>query len=125
MKHTPGPWTASDEPGAYDICVVEHEDWRKNWYVTVEGPKRAEPEPDARLIAAAPAMYEALEGLVDADFVDGQPPWAYISHLTGKFSCEYCGRVIEAETGWAMGHSDACPVAIAFSALAAASGEAS
>ena len=78
---------------------------------------------NVRLIAAAPQMYDALDGLVNADFVDGQPPWVYISHLTGKFSCDYCGRVVEAETGWAMGHSDTCPVTVAFSALAAARGE--
>ena len=60
-EHTPGPWKASDEPGAYDVCVVEHENWRKNWYVATDGPKRAEPEPDARLIAAAPDLLAACE----------------------------------------------------------------
>ena len=62
-EHTPGPWIASDEPGVYDICVVEHEDWRKNWYVVTDGPKRAEPEPDARLIAAAPDLLAACEAV--------------------------------------------------------------
>ena len=94
MKHTPGPWTASDEPGAYDICVVEHEDWRKNWYVTVEGPKRAEPEPDARLIAAAPAMYEALE-----DALNTLKAVRHFLHDHERDSIEYAELALAAARG--------------------------
>ena len=80
-EHTPGPWKASDEPGAYDVCVVEHENWRKNWYVATDGPKRAEPEPDACLIAAAPDLLAAcelslewLDSVCDENFSLGAEP---------------------------------------------------
>ena len=65
MKHTPGPWnidwyvcTEKGEelwrtPRAIGPIAPDHNHWA-GWNLGVE-------EPDARLIAAAPEMYEALE----------------------------------------------------------------
>ena len=61
-KHTPGPWTAQKSSNAL---------YGEHWHATVpKGDERVrltEPstEADARLIAAAPDMLEALRGFVD------------------------------------------------------------
>ena len=118
-EHTPGPWKASPLEGPYPICVVEHENHHLTWFVNSEG-NRAFPEDDACLIAAAPDLLAALEGLVDSDFVNGAPPWVFRSQLTGNWLCECCERVIDAESGWDMGHNEECLVHDAFIAIAKA-----
>ena len=59
MSHTPGPWNLERDCNGVpefvfggDVCVCDF---------GIEAPK---PE-DARLIAAAPELYEALENLID------------------------------------------------------------
>jgi hypothetical protein len=63
VRHTPGPWTATKVP-----TQVGHA-WKFDpvggcLYVDDRGVERRDPETaeaNARLIAAAPALYEALE----------------------------------------------------------------
>lgn len=62
MKHTPGPWTAYN-----DSCAKCEEDGTQEWGVT--GPPGGYHAPftneaDARLIAAAPELLEALQSVV-------------------------------------------------------------
>ena len=61
-KHTPGPWEAEKTSGAYVVCEVT-----EGWSVVPMNadPNKYSPEDDARLIAAAPDLLEALE-LADA-----------------------------------------------------------
>ena len=70
-KHTPGPWRVDGsaiigkEPPGDGVCVVP-----LIWY----GPeRRAEIEANARLIAAAPEMLEALECLASEVYEAGDP----------------------------------------------------
>lgn len=63
MAHTPGPWTAPEGPfvgghyvGTEDADIAERADWPLEF--------TAEQEANARLIAAAPELYEALERLL-------------------------------------------------------------
>ena len=75
MKHTPGPVEASENCGPYPICAVEAD--YETWYVNAVGAVREEAGDDARFIAwcynnalmlaAAPAMYEALEAFDAAE----------------------------------------------------------
>ena len=69
MSHTPGPWTAS-EHGAYtdykgNNIVILGDDLR---IAVVLGPDTDETQANARLIAAAPDLLEALEALLEGDF---------------------------------------------------------
>ena len=93
MKHTPGPVEASLLAGPYPVCICDHENFTLSWFVNADGPVRERAQDDAEFIAwcynnaplveAAPAMYEALEGLrikggcfCDASFTmnDGSHP---------------------------------------------------
>ena len=64
MKHTPGPWVATHADGndlivkSGDIEVVAGCGWRGPPYM------RGNPDADARLIAAAPDLLEALHGVL-------------------------------------------------------------
>lgn len=64
-KHTPGPWIACDNNG-YSIWRVTSPEYRaesaSRTIAEVVGDS-AETEANARLIAAAPEMYEALRHL--------------------------------------------------------------
>jgi len=61
-KHTPGPWEASHDIDANCVATIT-----SGWVVVSIGadPNKFDAESDARLIAAAPKMLEALE-LADA-----------------------------------------------------------
>ena len=62
-KHTPGPWQAYHDHG---WLVVESK--CENLYVRIEkGSSARKHMPDARLIAAAPELLEALRKLLFAD----------------------------------------------------------
>lgn len=71
VKHTPGPWTLDfdDDDGRDDSVPVRGAGLSSGWvavaYVPIDYANRAEREANARLIAAAPAMYEALKALHD------------------------------------------------------------
>jgi hypothetical protein len=70
QKHTPGPWHAkldSESDEADDYKVV-----RGDGYYPVASHMW---EADARLIAAAPALLEALRSVVNAYGLDMQAAW--------------------------------------------------
>ena len=72
-KHTPGPWTVS--PSQTYKAQIEHLAGKKTVvFARVTTPKIGDAIANARLIAAAPTMLEALEAL-DAliDFGDHVP----------------------------------------------------
>ena len=77
-KHTPGPWlTAIQECHTGDIATVYHTTdgwvsiWSENWAIT--GMDREEQSANARLIAAAPDLLEALKLMVE-QFTKGNAP---------------------------------------------------
>lgn len=133
IKHTPGPWAV--EPRQWDhgasLAIVAP----NNGYIvaivpfdediqTVDEPdyetvKRHPDEvPNAALIAAAPAMYEALLSILPAtDIVSGQE----------TDNCRWCGRdytdhAVETGETLELCSSDDCPGYIARAALAQAEG---
>jgi hypothetical protein len=65
---TPGPWVASDRTDGHEIYAAK---WpgrpicHASSYWQGEGPRRDEREANARLIAAAPELYEAVSAFVD------------------------------------------------------------
>ena len=66
MKHTPGPWSVSVEDSAGRLFVIAHDKGvvaRVTRRVTVrrKNPDLSERDSNARLIAAAPEILEALE----------------------------------------------------------------
>ncbi len=83
-KHTPGPWKAHFNG---DGMEHEHGDIVTDEYLIAHvecsyGPI-GEPEANARLIAAAPQMYEALKGLF---------AWAVVAYLEiANSTIEYAG----------------------------------
>ena len=71
MKHTPGPWlTAIQTCHAGGVATVYNtadgwvEIWTENWAVTGMGPD--EQSANAKLIAAAPDLLEALQFVMSA-----------------------------------------------------------
>lgn len=81
-KHTPGPWKYWSDNGYGDTrFYIAQEDGAPytSGYSdvatliaeTVSGEKKAVQEANARLIAAAPEMLEALEGIADHYDMDG------------------------------------------------------
>ncbi len=80
-KHTPGPWKARDcftngQPVEY--AIETRDAWLASVHIT--GPKNGfdceEAEANARLIAAAPELLEALKKvlpLVESLVLDGEP----------------------------------------------------
>ncbi len=73
MKHTPGPWKAQFN-GWKNILVVKDSKW-----VAEINFMEDTSEPNALLIAAAPELLEALEGLTEElekiEAWDGDCPW--------------------------------------------------
>lgn len=68
--HTPGPWRyETDDPGTFQVATVERfgvYSRHLEWGGTVAGGSAAgEPEADARLIAAAPELYDAAENALN------------------------------------------------------------
>ena len=69
-KHTPGPWLIEAQNSHTGAIATVHnttdvwvEIWSENWIVTGMGPE--EQSANARLIAAAPDLLEALKRLSD------------------------------------------------------------
>jgi hypothetical protein len=64
---TPGPWVASDRTDGHEIYAAK---WpgrpicHASSYWQGEGPRRDEREANARLIAAAPELYEAVADMI-------------------------------------------------------------
>ena len=65
MTHTKGPWTATSEGDAYDISAWDDDGTVHIADVCISASKNpdAENEANARLIAAAPELLEALRGI--------------------------------------------------------------
>ena len=76
-KHTPGPWKVTGEElvsvGDQELFHRVIRDEGERWTALVEIEDR-EGEANAHLIAAAPAMYEALQIMVRAANVDEIDP---------------------------------------------------
>ena len=73
-SHTPGPWETQELE--YSFRVVDHRAMKFNnsricdvqhWSAGIRGPDREEARSNARLIAAAPDLLEALKELLDQD----------------------------------------------------------
>lgn len=69
-KWTPGPWSV--QPNAHDVpCIVQGPNYRVAVAHRQENrPNEATAAANARLIAAAPALYEALSGV---EFIFARP----------------------------------------------------
>ena len=85
MSHTPGPWTAS-EHGAYadyngNSTIILGDDLR---IAVVLGSDNEETNANARLIAAAPDLLEALEALLEGDFNVAEKARAAIAKAKGE-----------------------------------------
>ena len=68
-QHTPGPWfierrTYDNETTYYCVTASDGHGWSGNRYMSVSG---CIDEHDARLIAAAPELLEALHGMLALD----------------------------------------------------------
>jgi len=61
-KFTPGPWFVEDDSYPDDLTIKSG----KNKFVAKVAQWRGNKEANARLIAAAPEMYELLKGIRDA-----------------------------------------------------------
>lgn len=89
--HTPGPWRICDKPGDFTHHIVgpEPEGIR---LAEVEWQCRDNWKANARLVAAAPQLLEALEAMVPCDEckMRGIPN-------TAKFNWPKCDRCIKAE----------------------------
>jgi len=76
-KHTPGPWSISSmksELTLYD-WILRHE---RGPLALISSPWIDDWEANARLIAAAPELLEALEAMLAADlYADGEGVWAF------------------------------------------------
>jgi cation diffusion facilitator CzcD-associated flavoprotein CzcO len=92
MTHTPGPWTTT--PGPFWICdignnVADPGVWSefpvKDGESFPFGPK----EDDARLIAAAPELLEALKAML-ADYDRAQ--WMRTADMHFNCKCDRCNR---------------------------------
>ena len=71
-KHTPGPWTISDEIGEMNGRIIYDEEYGIGEAWDLNGnPENAA---NAHLIAAAPDLFEALESLLsELDFTETYP----------------------------------------------------
>jgi hypothetical protein len=82
-QHTPGPWKAiSPHPGQWAICKESHQKHLESWTVAYVRDFQKQDEANARLIAAAPELLEALKGLY------GSLAWHIDNH--GGFGMDEC-----------------------------------
>ncbi len=70
-KHTPGPWKPTYESDPYRL--VDHTDGRE--IAAVSGVDNENRDANARLIAAAPDLLEALKGLLPMWESGVSEPW--------------------------------------------------
>lgn len=80
-KHTPGPWTYSthEKGWSYTINISQADDaaytpdWSDVAWATCQRERQSVQEANARLIAAAPEMHEALDSFpTDADYANAE-----------------------------------------------------
>ena len=74
MTHTPGPWTYEIGRGCKTISGRYHEIADT---VGLDNELGGQDEANARLIAAAPELLEALKAILDID----NPPWGHPGHI--------------------------------------------
>jgi hypothetical protein len=111
-KHTPGPWSAHYNNEGLTVFSPDNVTVA---YVDYDECEERPVEANAHLIAAAPAMYEALKDLLGelGDLHDGS-----ISEL----QCHWCGRCYYDLLSGSLCTSDDCPGYKARAALAQAEG---
>ena len=68
MKHTPGPWFGRPHHNPVGICGCDEVGLQIAFITSASEERRDEFKANARLIAAAPELLEALRVLVDRDF---------------------------------------------------------
>jgi len=83
-QHTPGPWRAKGH-------CIETEEYSFNWVASVQTSNVPEWEANARLIAAAPELLEALQAVVA---------------LPGFEPAEPYGKIVRAAIAKATGQTD-------------------
>ena len=64
-KHTPGPWEEGIDLGTNDSGTIYHSATGDVIVDTVSGKSKEEAEANAKLIAAAPDLFDALGQLLD------------------------------------------------------------
>ena len=106
-EYTPGPWTVGNSAG-WDMPIVEANGHRiatmerNNYRATtaLSAPAKAEDETNARLIAAAPDLLEALEKVVIniEDFINPNGEFDFTPEA-GRKMVKECEAAIEAAKG--------------------------
>jgi len=64
-KHTPGPWIVSDETRENFVWILDENSDTGVCMVHTDTDSKDESDANARLIAAAPELLEALESMLD------------------------------------------------------------
>lgn len=100
MKHTPGPWQAVKN----GVCQSAVQASNGTWITHDAGEELScnEAEANARLIAAAPELLEALQAMLNADlYADGEGIWRFDSSDTedGQSAVSKASAAIAKATG--------------------------
>lgn len=115
VKHTPGPWKVvirdiDNQKIKKATCIND-----SHWVDTTSGISIADiglSEPNARLIAAAPEMLEALK---------------LINPVLNQEQCPFCGHPgtssKDDNSDWEEGHGDGCELILIRAAIAKAEGK--
>ena len=114
-KHTPGPYKVVHDNSIDATYIVPTEPPDSHAIARIYR-NHPEYEENAHLIAAAPAMYEALKDLIGdlGDLHGGS---------IAELQCHWCGRDYEDEKAGGLCTSDDCPGYIARQAIAQAEGK--
>lgn len=113
---TPGPWRSLPFDWQQGQFVIEAGEARGGVAVTIGGLGEEEEEANARLLAAAPDLLEALEAFAK---------WVEVTHPEEGFvKCLACGEETDPQDVAEYGaeHRDLCPVWPARKAIARARG---
>ena len=102
--HTPGPWFIDEETRPSEICTVHQTDNEQRWvyvrgalgYWSADG---AENMANARMIAAAPDLLEALQKLVEActdsnDACYGTLSTSFVANLAESAIAKATGKTL-------------------------------
>lgn len=83
-KHTPGPWSVSKYGDDYNITFNDAGNWLATVYYD-DDPVAGRPEADARMIAAAPDLLEALRDCLGR-FIEAFPASAEYEPIKRGFA---------------------------------------
>lgn len=105
-KHTPGPWIAAIDPG---ITTVDNNKCKvfgakHSFFAVIDGCEYSEGLANARLIAAAPLMFEALEHIMQTSY-DSAFPEAVNNAEKLKKLLNLCGNIASIAIAKARGES--------------------